>query len=220
MIDNRGGFMQNIPVFTTPSGVASLTLKEIPYKGIAYIRIQASAQPLQMVKECVDFCRSAGAKCIYAAGDPVLEQYPLYTAIWRMECARACLPETDAAIFPVQQKTVETWRDIYNIRMKHVPNSATMSILDAQDMLKKGDGYFVHRGGTLLGIGKAGGGVIDAVISQVRGSGRDVLLALCKALSEDKVCVEVASVNEPAVRLYESLGFIRTAEISKWYKIV
>ena len=37
--------MRNIPVFTTEFGVASLILKEIPYKGTAYVRLQSSLYP-------------------------------------------------------------------------------------------------------------------------------------------------------------------------------
>ena len=32
--------MKNIPIFTTDWGVATLLLKEIPYKEIAYVKIQ------------------------------------------------------------------------------------------------------------------------------------------------------------------------------------
>jgi ribosomal protein S18 acetylase RimI-like enzyme len=30
----------------------------------------------------------------------------------------------------------------------------------------------------------------------------------------------VASTNEKALRLYESLGFVRTKEISRWYRVL
>lgn len=212
--------MRDIPVFTTQAGVASLTLKEIPYKGEAYVRIQDTLEPEKLLKECVQFCRAAGAERIYATGHKMLVNYPLHTAIWQMTCAKENLPQTDAALFPVQEKTLEKWRSIYNERMYDVPNSAAMTFLDGQEMLKKGDGYFVHRGDALLGIGKASGDTVDAVISVIPGSGQDVLLALCNALSGDRVTVEVASANTRAVKLYERLGFLLTAEISKWYKII
>lgn len=212
--------MRDIPVFTTATGVASLTLKEIPYKREAYIRIQETQEPDLLLKECVEFCRAAGAERIYATGHEILEKYPLHTAIWRMNRFLEGLPQTDAALFPVQDKTLEQWRGIYNERMMNVPNSATMTILDGQEMLKKGDGYFVHRGEALLGIGKASGETVDAVISVIPGSGEAVLLALCNALSGDRVCVDVASINKRAVNLYRRLGFIQTAELSRWFKII
>lgn len=212
--------MRDIPVFTTSAGVASLTLKEIPSKGTAYIRLQDSAEPKSLLKDCVEFCRAAGAERIYATGHSTLEIYPMHTAILQLSCMKDSLPQTDAAIFPVQDKTLEYWRQIYNKRMENVPNAATITIFDGQEMLKKGDGYFIHRKETLLGIGKASGDTVDAVISVIPGSGQDVLLALCNALPGERVTVEVASANAPALNLYKRLGFVQTAEISRWYKII
>lgn len=211
--------MRDIPVFTTQYGVASLTLKEIPYRGIAYVRIQDSQDPEELLKECVTFCRAAGAAQVYASGHPFLEGYPVHTVILRMSCPKVNLPDTDAALFPVQPETVEQWREIYNRRMENTDNSAYMTIDDAGKMLDRSDGYFVHRGDSLLGIGIAGGNTIDAVISAVPGAGRDILLALSHAIFADTISMEVASTNERAIRLYKSLGFVATEEISKWYKI-
>ena len=49
--------MRDFPVFTTENGVSSITLKEVPYKGVAYIKIQSSLQPESFLQECVDFCK-------------------------------------------------------------------------------------------------------------------------------------------------------------------
>lgn len=212
--------MRDIPIFTTPAGVASLTLKEIPYKGAAYVRLQKSSEPELLLKDCVDFCRAAGAEHIYATGHEILKNYPIHTAIWRLSCLKDSLPQTDAAIFPVQDKTLEKWRQIYNERMENVPNAATVTVFDGKEILEKGDGYFIHRGESLLGIGKASGDTIDAVVSVIPGSGEDVLLALCSALPGDRVTVEVASANIRALKLYNRLGFIQTEEIATWYKII
>ena len=70
-----------------------------------------------------------------------------------------------------------------------------------------------------MGIGVAEGDTIEAVIAVKRGAGKDVLLAMCSVLFSEYIRLEVASNNIPAVRLYEKLGFIKTAEISKWYRI-
>ena len=37
--------MRDFPLFTTENGIGSITLKEVPYKGIAYIKIQSSLTP-------------------------------------------------------------------------------------------------------------------------------------------------------------------------------
>lgn len=211
--------MKDIPVFTTEFGVASLILREIPYREESYVRIQAVSDLEKLLCECVSFCRSAGAKAVYATGNPGLESYPFHTAMLRMRREKEGLPDTDAALWPVQKQTLETWRTIFNQRMAGVPNAAFLTLEGAKEMLQKGDGYFVHRGEQLLGIGQASDEQLDVVVSCFPGGGRETVLALCHAITGPTVSLEVASVNERAVRLYERLGFLTTAELSRWYKI-
>lgn len=212
--------MRDLPVFTTKYGVASLTLSEIPYKHEAFIRLQASDQPEALLEECINFCRACGAEKIFATGHDCLNRYLLYTQIWQMRCDLASLPDTDAALFPVQEHTLELWRSYYNEKMRGISNSATMTYTAAEKLLKEGSAYFVHRGDQLIGIGKAGGDRIDAVASLVAGSGQDVVCALSHALNCDAVCVEVSSNNTRAVALYEKLGFVKTALISSWFQVL
>lgn len=212
--------MRDIPAFTTDNGVASLTLSEIPYKQAAYIRIHDSCEVELFLKECCDFCRTVGAQRIFATGHTYLEQYPIFTSIVRMTRSRDSLPETDAALFPVRENTLEQWRALHNEKMSSIPNSAYMTELKAREQLKKGNAYFVHRGDLLLGIGVASGDTIEALATVVPGSGQDVLLALNHALSGDQICMEVASANTRAVALYQRLGFIKTEELSVWHQII
>lgn len=211
--------MKDLQVFTTEHGVASLILKEIPYQETAYIILRDSLEPLALARECADFCRACGGSRIYATGSDALTEYPFYTSMWEMCCLRESLPDTDAALWPVQEKTLKTWQDIYNQKVWNVPNGAWMTRSDAEKMLDTGDGYFVHRGDTLLGIGRAGAGRIDWVASVTPGAGADAVKALAHAATEDTISLTVASANQKAVKLYERLGFLRTAEISRWYRI-
>lgn len=211
--------MKDFPMFTTEYGVAGLILREIPYRKIAYVRIHDSAQPEELLQECISFCRICGAETVYATGHNALENYPFHTAIWRMSGALGA-EAPEAALWPAQPENVETWREIYNRRMADVPNAAYMTKQDAQQMLQKGDGYFVHKDGELLGIGRAYGDTIDAIISVKPGAGELVFKTLCTLLAGELVQLEVASVNERAINLYQRCGMIPTAEISKWYKIM
>ena len=79
--------MKDFPLFTTEYGVASLILKEVPYRGVAFIYIrQAQAGRFEEhLKECVSFCRMAGAEKIYAKGHADLEKYPQHCALWKMQ---------------------------------------------------------------------------------------------------------------------------------------
>ncbi len=211
--------MKDIPVFTTALGIASLTLSQIPYTKRAYIRIQASNEPDAFIRECGDFCRAVGAEEIFATGLDEGAQYPLYTAILRMQGEITAIGETEACLFPVTEKTLEAWRSIYNQKVIRVPNGAWMTIEKGEELLSEGSGYFVHRDGELIGIGKASGSEISWVASVVPGGGKTVVQALCHALTGTCIGLEVASANEKAVRLYEKLGFVMTKEISRWYKI-
>lgn len=211
--------MKDFPMFTTEYGVASLVLKEIPYQQTAYIILRDSLEPEKLIEECVSFCRICGAERIFATGHEVLETRPFYTAMWEMRGAAAALPDTDAALWPVQEENLEDWRRIYNEKVSRVPNGAWMTTKDARHMLQNGEGYFVHRGERLLGIGKVSGSCIDWVASVQPGAGRDVVAALAHAVMADTLTLTVASVNEKAVRLYEQLGFLRTKEISRWHRV-
>ena len=209
--------MKDIPVFTTDNGVASLILKEIPVRALAYVKLVASQNPEALLGECVDFCRACGAEAVYASGDPCLTAFPLVTVLVEM-CACGLEP-TDAAVFPVTEQTIGKWRQIYNERMADVPNAAYMTTQDEKKFLEDGNCYFVHRGGKLLGIGKAGGDTIELVATAQPGAGRDVTLAMASVLPEDRVRLTVARENERAIRLYERLGFRAVSELSRWYKI-
>lgn len=214
---NGGDGVKDFPVFTTEYGVASLTLREIPYQGCAYVVIRDSLEPEKLLEECVGFCRACGAERVYATGHPVLEKWPVFTALWEMRCQRSALPDTDAALFPVVESTLERWREIYNEKVGRVPNGAWMTRQDGEKMLKQGDGYFVHRNGKLLGIGMASGETLSWVASVCPGAGREVVAALNHALAGESAVLTVASENQKAVQLYDRMGFVKTREISRWF---
>lgn len=212
--------MKDIPLFTTQYGVASLTLKEIPYSARAYIRIQDSLQPDMLIAECREFCCALGAKEVYATGNKYLERFDRHCKILRMRCSVDTIEDTDAALFPVTEKSLEEFREIYNKAMQDVPNASYMTATDSQQLLSKGSGYFIHRDHKLLGVGVAKGERIDAIVSLVPGAGACVVQALCHALAGPFVELEVAEENIPAMRLYQKLNFIPVSEVAVWYRII
>ena len=211
--------MKNFPFFTTEHGVAALTLREIPYQGKAYIKILDTQEPHLLLKECVDFCRAVGAEEIFASGHDMLETYPIHTALWHMRCDAQSIGETDASLWPVQEETVSEFRSIYNQKAKKLPNSVWMDAGEEKAMLEQGDGYFIHKDGKLLGIGRVTGEEIRFVASVQPGAGEDVVRALAHAVTRESIVLEVASTNQKALNLYTRLGFLKTAELSRWYKI-
>lgn len=214
--------MRDFPIFTTEYGVSSLVLKEIPYKKQAFIHIRDVQCGFlkEHLEECVSFCRMAGAEQIFAAGEaPELAQYPLYTTVLEMR-GTAWVDQTKLkSLFPVTEATVSKWRSIYNVSMSTVDNSGTLESRDEKRIAESTGAYFVHDNGELLGIGWLEDCKLLAVAAVKRGAGEMVMHTLMSLIENDTMTVEVASTNERAIRLYEKLGFLRTAEISSWYRV-
>ena len=209
--------LKDFPLFDTEFGIASLVLKEIPYKGIAYIILREVWDAQQLLAECVSFCRMAGAERICASGHESLEKYPLYTSVLEMR-GEAAVDSLDLkSLFPVTDATVSQWRAIYNEKMCGVDNAATMTAFDEKRILRSGGAYFVHEEGELLGIGWLEDTQLLAVAAVKTGSGKTVMNTLMSLVEGANMHLEVASTNERAIRLYEKLGLIKTKEISRWY---
>lgn len=211
--------MKDFPMFTTQYGVASLVLKEIPYRETAYIILRDTQEPEMLLRECVGFCRACGAEHIYAAGHSFLEKYPFYTAVLEMRGQVRTEEEELEHLWPVTEQTVARWREILNRRMRSVDNAATLEPRDEKKILNSGGAYFIHTQGELLGVGWLEGEQLLAVASVKPGAGERVVRTLLSLVREQPVTLEVASTNERAIRLYEKLGFLPVREVSRWYRV-
>lgn len=212
--------MKDFPVFTTEYGVASLVLREIPYRGEAFILIQDSLQPEELLKECVSFCRAVGAEKIYARGHEFLEQYPLHCIIYEMR-AEAMADETKVeSLWPVTERTIGHWRELMNEKMRPVDNSGTLEKRGEQEILDSGGAYFVHRDGKLLGLGWLSGEELLLVAALEPGAGERVMHTLMSLIPGQQIRLDVVSTNDRAIRLYEKLGFVKTREKRRWYRVL
>ena len=212
--------MKDIPMFDTDTGVSTLLLKEIPYRQIAYVKVQ-SVQPgglREHLQACVSFCRMCGAARVLAQGHPELEQWPLHSSVLTM---RLQIPDVEppAMVFPVTEETVGRWREIYNEKMAPVDNAATMTARDEKEILGSGGACFVHDSGKLLGIGWVRGDEILCLAAVEPGAGERVLGTLLTLLEGDRAVLDVASTNSRAIRLYERMGFLTAGERTRWYQI-
>lgn len=211
--------MRDIPVFTSEYGVASLVLREIPYRQEGYICIQSSCQPEELLKKCIAFCRACGAEKIYARNHEILEQYPLHTAILKMR-GIARVDETKVEnLWPVTEETVSQWRQLMNERLKDVDNAGTLESQGEKEILEKGGAYFVHRNGELLGGGWLVDGQLLLVAAAVSGAGERVMHTLMSLQPDRAMELDVASTNTRAIRLYERLGFVKTEQLRCWYQV-
>lgn len=214
--------MRDFPIFTTDFGVASLVLREIPYRKEAYIRIRDIQCGCleEHLKECISFCRMAGAEAVYASGADGLEAYPLYTAVLQMRGTAWVDRDKLSSLFPVTEPTVKRWRELYNKGMAGVDNARTLETRDEAEIVGSGGAYFVHDNGDLLGIGWMEDTKLLAVAGVGKGAGERVMHTLMSLVEGAVMTVEVASTNEKAIRLYEKLGFLSVAELSRWYRVL
>lgn len=211
--------MRDIPMFTTEYGVASLVLREIPYRQEAYVCIQSTDKPEQLLAECVSFCRMCGAEKIYARNHEFLEAYPVHASIYKMRGIAKVDESKVQHLWPVTEETVTQWRQFMNERLKCADNASTLEAKEEKEILERGGAYFVHKDGALFGGGWLVDGELLLIASAVPGAGEQVMHTLLSLQPDEHIELEVASTNIRAIRLYERLGLVKTEEIRKWYKI-
>lgn len=213
--------MRDFPIFTTEFGVSSLVLREIPYRNEAYIHIQDVQAGFfqEHLKECISFCRMAGAKKVYACGAKELEQYPSYISVYTMQGSVERKEELVASLFPVTEKTAAQWRSLYNERMRSVDNARTLDSRDEKLLTESSGAYFVHDHGELLGIGWMEANKLLAIASVQPGAGERVMHTLLSKKGNGDVSLEVASTNQRALRLYEKTGLVITGEVNRWHLV-
>lgn len=222
IIGEKGGYaMRDFPVFTTDFGVSSLVLREIPYRGEAYIHIQdvQTGGLQEHLQECASFCRMAGAERIFATGHEELSENPLHTVVYEMRGTAWVDPEKLENVFPVTEQTVGRFRGICNERLRNVDTAATLTSADEKKILESGGAYFVHHAGDLLGVGWVEDAKLLLVAATKPGAGERVMHTLMSLVEGSEMALEVASTNIRAIRLYEKLGFLKTAERSRWYAV-
>ena len=211
--------MRDFPMFATEYGVASLIFKEVPYREEAYIILQATEQPEELLQECISFCRAVGAEKIYGRGHEHLEAYPLCGAIYEMR-GHIDVEETKIAhLWPVTEETAGKWREIFNEQLRYVDHASTLEKKEEKEILETGGAYFVHNGGILLGAGWVVGEELKLIAAVKKGEGERVLHTLLSAACPEQLRLEVASTNERAIRFYERMGMMKTAELRRWYRV-
>ena len=209
--------MKDIGLFPTEHGVASLILREIPYRAEAYIRVQdfQTGELQLLLAECAAFCKACGAeRILWTAAET--DEAPVMSVL-RMRGAAWVNPALLEQLFPVTEQTASRWRQIYNERMRSVPQARTLSFTDEKELAETRGTYFVHHNGELLGIGWLEDTHLLAIASCKPGAGERVAHTLMSLAEGQDLTLEVADTNEKAIALYQKLGFIPTGIASQWY---
>ena len=212
--------MQDFPMFTTEYGVASLILREVPYRQEAYIIIQSALDPEELLKECVSFCRMVGAEKIIARGHEIVETYPVHCDIYEMRGAVDVQEELVENLWPVTEETIGSWRQFFNEKMRPIDNAGTLEKKGEKEILEEGGAYFVHRAGKMLGAGWLSGDELKLIAVEEKGIGDRVFHTLLSAGCPEQLTLQVASTNIRAIRFYEKMGMVKTAALRRWYRVL
>lgn len=217
--------LKDIPIFTTPTGTASLILREIPYQKTAYV-LARSVLPggmRPMLSDCLSFCVQAGAERVWASAEDPLDFLPHVHDMLELSRPKASLPapEPPVDLAPLTVENFPDYRACYNRLFAAVPNAATCREADAARLLSRGSAFLARVDGALAGIGELDGGELRAVgvLPKFHGLGYRLTLTLLQRAAGPDLFLRCSSANERALRLYDRLGFHVKRVVSRWYSL-
>ena len=193
--------MKDIPVFSCPDGIATLILREVPFRGEGYILVRGVFGTLEgLLAECAGFCRAAGAERLFAAGEADFSGYPAAIRILERSAPRESLRE-------------------YNARFRAVPAAESCSPAEERALAAGGEALWIWDGAERIGLGRVRGGELLAVAALLPGAGERCVRALAAQCAGPEVRLTCAEENTRAMRLYDRLGFSRGVEERVWFSI-
>ena len=219
-------FMKNIPVFMASGGTATLILSEIPHRAVAYVRLLTVRQREALITECAAFCRECGAETVlFSHGTEVLPGLRHCHDMLRLRVKKALLPppEIPFHLAPMTEENDAVYQRAYNRCFADVTGAATYDRAQIRRIYEQSQLAFLalDSSGVLQGMGELHGNELAAVglLPEYRGRGRsrDLVLTLLKECPGPEIELTAASDNEPALSLYDSLGFTVCGTISAWY---
>lgn len=220
--------MNNIPVYVSPGGTATLILREIPHKKTAYIllRTTLAGKLPELTEDCVRVCREFGAEhCYLSAEDPsITPPLPHAYDILRLRVQKDTLPPPvcPMGLVPMSPANDSIYQRIYNRCFREVSHTLTYEKDQLERIYREGHQAFLAMApeGIPCGMGELHGNELAAValLPEYRGRGRDLTLSLLARCPGPELTVTVVSDNERALNLYDALGFTVTGKESAWYK--
>ena len=201
--------MKDIPIFTATNGMASLTLREIPYRREAYVQVRAVFTRLDfLLRECTAFCRMAGAERVFASGAENFSDYPVHARLMEREISKEILPTVEAKAIPTEDTQ---WLACYREVFRKVPVARTLEHMEHC--------YWIEEKGERIGFGQIHEGMLHTVAALQKGAGARCVCALAAVDSTPNIQLLCAMENEPAMKLYDRLGFSHGAIKESWHEI-
>lgn len=192
--------MKDFPIYTCSDGIASLILREIPYRQEGYILLRSVFTDVpSLVRTCAGACRAAGAERIYCSGGFDLSAYPIHARLVLRHIATAALPETSAVAVPILPKERAQWTQLHRERFSAVAMAASCVCAE--------NACWIEENGCRIGLGHFHGSQLDSFAALVGGKGQDCLCALVREMHTQTAELLCAVENRPAMRLYDRLGF-------------
>lgn len=158
--------MKDIPVFSCPDGIATLILREVPFRGEGYILVRGVFGTLEgLLAECAGFCRAAGAERLFAAGEADFSGYPAAIRILGRRAPReSLLPAPEAVrLFPSRRKRQRTGRGNTMRASGAVPAAESCSPAEERALAAGGEALWIWDGAERIGLGRVRGGELLAV---------------------------------------------------------
>ncbi len=223
-----GDFMNNIPVYVSSGGTATLILREIPHKKTAYILLRTvlpGGLP-ELMEDCMSTCRGFGAAhCLFSCEDSSVS-IPLPHAydILRLRVQKAALPPLEAPISltPISPENDSIYQRIYNLCFRDVSHALTYERDQLSRIYREGHRAYLAFApdGAPCGMGELHGNELAAVglLPEYRGRGKALTLSLLAHCPGPEITLTVVSDNERALNLYGAMGFTVTGRESTWYK--
>lgn len=213
--------MKDIPIYTGNGGIATLILKEIPYKKAAYVLIRSLEfdKMKLFLGQCWEFCKSVGAQHVYVSGREPIPGLPyLYDLLRLWRPAEIPIPSDRVFLEPVTKQTAKDYAELYQKLFSPFPGAATYTEQKVQEIVQRGGIFFAIEGKKTIGIGELWDQEIRCigVLPGYRGKGTALLASLLEKVEGD-AWLEVASNNLLARKLYEKLGFCEEQILSHWY---
>lgn len=217
--------MNNIPMFTSAYGIATLILREIPWSGSAYVLVRSvwNDQAAALLAECRDFCRAVGAEAVFAAWDT--EELPAEHA-WDMVYMTRPKDGLPEPVKPVElealsRENAEVYLEIYNRCFLSVPAAASYNRSSLEPLYGEDLAWLAKVAGQYAGVAEISKEGLEgiAVLPEYCGLGHDLALSVLPMVPSKILRLKVASTNTRAISLYERLGFQADGVEKRWWKL-